>query len=117
MAKISSPEKLNLMQSVHDLLLHKSTLLEGLVLRVAGMESLIQNLINLVRNSLRLLDLMIHELMLVKAFTVVNQKDSNALKEDSQAMKTIATMTMLFLPATTIAVGPMTPFSKTAKAN
>ncbi len=113
----SSPEKLRLMQSVHDLLLHKSSLLEGLVLRVAGMESLIQNLINLVRNSPRFLDLMMHELMLAKSFNVVNQKDSNALKEDSRAMKTIATMTMLFLPATTIAVGPMTLLSKTAKAD
>ena len=37
------------MESVHDLLLHKSSLLEGLVLRVAGMENLTQNLINLVR--------------------------------------------------------------------
>ncbi len=36
------------MRSVQELLLHKSSLLEGLVLRVAGMEKLVQNLINLV---------------------------------------------------------------------
>ena len=48
MAKVLSPERLELMQSVHELLLHKSTLLEGLVLRVAGMENVAQNLINLV---------------------------------------------------------------------
>lgn len=72
------------MRSVHELLLHKSSLLEGLVLRVAGMESRTQNLINL-------------------AFNTVNQRDSHALKEDSRAMKIIATMTMIFLPATTVA--------------
>lgn len=44
-----APQRLELMNSVQELLLHKVTLLEGLVLRVAGMESRAQNLINLVR--------------------------------------------------------------------
>ncbi|KAI4168899.1 MAG: hypothetical protein LQ343_006054 [Gyalolechia ehrenbergii] len=74
-------ERLDLMRSVHELLLHKATSFEGLVLRVAGMESLTQNLINLVR----LLG------------------DSNSLKEDSQAMKVIANLTIIFLPTTALA--------------
>ena len=52
MADVSPPERLELMRSVHELLLHKTSLLEGLVLRVSGMESLTQNLTNLVRSSL-----------------------------------------------------------------
>ena len=36
------------MRDVHELLLHKLTLTEVCVLRVAGMESRIQNVINLV---------------------------------------------------------------------
>ena len=48
MSNVSCPERRDVMRSVHELLLHKTTLLEGLVLRVAGMESLVQNLINLV---------------------------------------------------------------------
>ena len=47
-ARVSCPERLEIMHSVHELLLHKTSLLEGLVLRVAGMESLAQNLITLV---------------------------------------------------------------------
>lgn len=39
-----------------------------------------------------------------KAFNTVNQRDSRSLKGDSQAMKVIAVMTMLFLPATAVAV-------------
>ena len=48
MTNVSCPERLEIMRSVHDLLLHKCTLLEGLVLRVSGMENLTRNLINLV---------------------------------------------------------------------
>ncbi|KAL9591845.1 MAG: hypothetical protein Q9179_007314 [Wetmoreana sp. 5 TL-2023] len=84
MRKITCPERLELMESVHELLLHKCTSLEGLVLRVAGMENLVQNLINL-------------------AFNIVNQRDSNALKGDSQAMKIIAILTMILLPSTALA--------------
>ena len=56
MAKVSSPQRLELIHSFHDLLLHKSSLLEGLMLRVAGMESLAQNLINLFRKGLTFLE-------------------------------------------------------------
>ncbi|KAL8916350.1 MAG: hypothetical protein Q9208_008574 [Pyrenodesmia sp. 3 TL-2023] len=49
MKDITCPERLHLMRSVHELLQHKTTLLNSLVLRVAGMESLMQNLINLAR--------------------------------------------------------------------
>ena len=38
------------------------------------------------------------------AFNTVNQRDSNSLKEESQAMKIIANMTMLSLATTTFAV-------------
>ena len=48
MTNVSYPERLEIMRSVHELLLHKCTLLEGLVLRVSSMENLTQNLINLV---------------------------------------------------------------------
>ena len=40
------------MRAVHELLLHKLTLTEGCMLRVTGMESRIQNVINLVRFTL-----------------------------------------------------------------
>ena len=56
MTKISDPERLELMGSVHRLLLHKTTMLEGLSLRVTGMENLAQNLSNLVRQVLTLQD-------------------------------------------------------------
>ena len=48
MTKVSRLDRLEIMRSVHELLLHKYTLLEGLVLRVSGMEKRTQNLINLV---------------------------------------------------------------------
>ena len=49
---VSSLGRLELMRSFHDVPLHKSSLLESLVSRVAGMESLAQNLINLIRKGL-----------------------------------------------------------------
>ena len=106
MANVSSPERLKVMRSVEELLLHKSSLLDGLVLRVTGMEDLVHNLINLVRRNSVLMSSC--KLTLVKAFNIVNQRDSTALKEDSRAMKLIATMTMVFLPTTTVAVGDLT---------
>ena len=48
MTNVSCPERLDIIRSVQELLLHKCTLLEGLVLRVSGMEKRAQNLINLV---------------------------------------------------------------------
>ncbi|KAL8697035.1 MAG: hypothetical protein Q9224_002499, partial [Gallowayella concinna] len=47
MSSVSDPERLAVMGAVHTLLLHKQTLVEGLVLRVDGMESRVQSLINL----------------------------------------------------------------------
>ena len=37
------------------------------------------------------------------AFNTVNQRDSRDMRADSQAMKVIAMMTMLFLPVTAVA--------------
>ena len=37
------------------------------------------------------------------AFNTVNQRDSRAMRADSQAMKVVAVMTMLFLPVTAVA--------------
>lgn len=115
MGKVSSPERLELMRSVHELLLHKSSLLEGLALRIAGMESLAQNLINLVRKTLIFLCLIFGKLIPIKAFNIVNQKDSKALKEDSRAMKVIVIMTMLFLPTTAVAVSDLSLLPRTVR--
>lgn len=104
MKDVTCTERLFLMRSVHELLLHKATSLEGLVLRVAGMDSLTQNLINLVRR-LCALSISHTTLMVWKAFNTVSQRDSNSLKEDSQAMKIIANLTIFFLPTTALAVG------------
>lgn len=70
--------------NVHSLLLHKRVLLEGCVLRVGTLESRMQNMANL-------------------AFQTVNQRDSAAMRSDSEAMKVIAILTVVFLPVTAVA--------------
>lgn len=40
-----------------------------------------------------------------QSFNVVTQQDSHVMINDSKTMKAIAAVTMIFLPATTIAVG------------
>lgn len=104
MSKVSCPERLELMDTVHELLLHKITLLEGLVFRAESMESMAQNLINLVRKGVNNVYRNAGKLSSLQAFNTVNQRDSHSMKEDSQAMKVIAVMTMLFLPTTAVAV-------------
>lgn len=42
--------------------------------------------------------------MELQAFNTANQQDSKILKSDSQSMKVIAMMTMLFLPVASVAV-------------
>ncbi|KAL9117896.1 MAG: hypothetical protein Q9187_005562 [Circinaria calcarea] len=42
-------------------------------------------------------------LMAYQAFNTVNQRDSRAMRQDGQAMKAIAIMTMVFLPVTAVA--------------
>ncbi|KAI4180346.1 MAG: hypothetical protein L6R41_007292 [Letrouitia leprolyta] len=71
-------------QGVHALLQYKLSLLEICKLRVQSLESRSQNMINL-------------------AFNTVNQQNSQIMKADSQSMKVIAIVTMLFLPAATVA--------------
>lgn len=39
---------------------------------------------------------------MLQAFGTVNQRDSQAMRVDSQAMKAVAIMTMLFLPVTAV---------------
>lgn len=39
---------------------------------------------------------------MLQAFNAVNQRDSQAMRVDSQAMKAVAIMTMLFLPVTAV---------------
>lgn len=41
-----------------------------------------------------------------QAFNLVIQRDSTLLQEDSQSMKTVAIMTLVFLPGTAVAVCP-----------
>ncbi|KAF1990353.1 hypothetical protein K402DRAFT_401202 [Aulographum hederae CBS 113979] len=63
---------------------HRKSLFQSSHLRLTSLEKRMQNLISL-------------------SFNLVTQQDSRILQVDSQLMKTIATMTLLFLPATTVA--------------
>lgn len=45
----------------------------------------------------------------MQAFNAVNQQDSQVVKSDSQSMKGIAIVTMLFLPTATVGVGNLPP--------
>ncbi|CZR62954.1 uncharacterized protein PAC_12851 [Phialocephala subalpina] len=65
----------------------------GLGLRIRSVETRASNVINL-------------------AFNLVIQRDSTLLQEDSQSMKTVAIMTLVFLPGTAVAASsPPNPFS------
>ncbi|KAL8799479.1 MAG: hypothetical protein Q9200_007526 [Gallowayella weberi] len=76
-------DRARVMEGVQALIQHKLTLLEGCKVRVESLDNRTQNMTNL-------------------AFNTVNQQDSHTMKSDSQSMKVIAVVTMLFLPAATI---------------
>ncbi|KAL3422678.1 hypothetical protein PVAG01_06834 [Phlyctema vagabunda] len=67
-----------------DSLEYTQTLLDSTQLRLISLEKRINNLINL-------------------AFNLVTQQDSRIMQKDSSSMKTIAIMTLIFLPAGTVA--------------
>jgi Mg2+ and Co2+ transporter CorA len=66
-------------------LIYQKELLATVGLRLKNLEKRLQNLVNL-------------------AFNLVTQTDSKVLQRDSDSMKTIAAVTLLFLPMSTIAV-------------
>ena len=71
-------------RSAQQLLVHKQTLLEGCSDLIHSLEAGMLNVSNL-------------------AFNTVNQQESRAMRSDSQAMKAISVMAMLFLPVTAVA--------------
>jgi hypothetical protein len=73
----------------------------SLSLRIHSVETRVKNVINLVSNNHQVHD---HALTGLQAFNLVVQRDSTLLQKDSQSMKTIAVMTLIFLPGTAVAV-------------
>ncbi|KAJ9640451.1 hypothetical protein H2199_005990 [Coniosporium tulheliwenetii] len=63
---------------------YRRTLFQSTQLRLTSLEKRMQNIISL-------------------SFNLVTQQDSRIMQKDSSSMKTIAIMTLIFLPATTIA--------------
>jgi hypothetical protein len=72
-------------------------------LRLKSLDKRMQNIINLVRKAWRLAPIS-ERLLICQAFNLVTQQDSKVVKRDSDSMKTIAAVTLLFLPMSTIAV-------------
>ncbi|MCJ1455701.1 hypothetical protein MMC28_006057 [Mycoblastus sanguinarius] len=72
------------MKLVHQRLKQKSVQFEVWKLRVTSLQQRMQNVINL-------------------SFNVVTQRDSYIMKNDSKSMRAIASVTVVFLPAATIA--------------
>lgn len=92
-----------IVEGVQALIQHKLTLLEGCKLRIQSLDSRAQNMTNLVRND-RTRSGRFLIVIRLQAFNTVNQQDSQTMKSDSQSMKVIAVVTMIFLPAATIGV-------------
>ncbi|KAL2354960.1 hypothetical protein BJ546DRAFT_1061247 [Cryomyces antarcticus] len=70
--------------SIQDALKYKKGLFQSTQLRLTSLEKRMQNIISL-------------------SFNLVNQQDSRIMQQDSSSMKTIAAMTLIFLPGTLIA--------------
>lgn len=77
-------DALHTMQMTGQMLAQKSVQFEVWNLRMASLQQRMQNIINL-------------------SFNTVTQHDSHLLKDDSKSMRAVATVTMVFLPAATIA--------------
>lgn len=105
MSQSDPGSEIGVMQGVQGLLQHKQTLLENCQVRVQAMDSRAQNMINLVSRRRICTHETVQELIQPQAFNTVNQQDSKVMKSDSQSMKVIAVVTMLFLPAATVGVG------------
>ncbi|KAI4089133.1 MAG: hypothetical protein L6R37_008096 [Teloschistes peruensis] len=102
MSQSDPGSEIGVMQGVQGLLQHKQTLLENCQVRVQAMDSRAQNMINLVSRRRICTHETVQELIQPQAFNTVNQQDSKVMKSDSQSMKVIAVVTMLFLPAATV---------------
>jgi Mg2+ and Co2+ transporter CorA len=89
-ATTAALQTLNRMSQCHsrarpsDSLIYTETLFTSTSLRLNSLEKRMQNLINL-------------------SFNLVTQQDSRVMQKDSSSMKTIAVMTLIFLPASTVA--------------
>ena len=96
-------DKTRTVEGVQALIKHKLTLLDACKLQVQSLDSRAQNMTNLVRSY----EFFVGRLFLtmqLQAFNTVNQQDSQTMMSNSQSMKVIAVVTMMFLPAATIGV-------------
>ncbi|KAF7507906.1 hypothetical protein GJ744_009940 [Endocarpon pusillum] len=78
-------------KATHSALQHQGELFRSISIRLTSLDRRMQNIINL-------------------SFNLVTQQDSRIMKNDNSSMKTIAGVTLLFLPVTTIATVFSTPF-------
>lgn len=78
-------------KATHAALQHQQELFRSISIRLKGLDRRMQNIINL-------------------SFNLVTQQDSRIMKNDSSLMKTIAGVTLLFLPITTVATVFSTTF-------
>jgi len=83
---------------------HRGTLFKSTYLRLGSLEKRTQNMINLVCVLLPLKKNIAVTDLDFQSFNLVTQADSRIMKADSSSMKTIAAMTLAFLPCTAVAV-------------